>query len=171
MKNIRRILSIILALSVMAGILVVSVSAADASDELVYTCLGDSIAAGFGTTGYQSQRIPAPNAYHSLVVESLGARLINFGSAGFRTNEMRYILDPEYNVRDKEYETGLEALGIREFQLDEIRDDMINAIKSSDIITIELGANDCFTGYTATLGEIRRSNYFTNLKEYFASNE
>lgn len=171
-KTLRKIISIVLSVTILVGVFAVSVSAVDAADdELIYTCLGDSIAAGFGTTGYQSHRIPAPNAYHSLVAEGIGARLINFGSAGFRTNEMRYILDDEYTVRDSAYETGLEALGIKEFQLDEIRDDMKNAIAQSDVITIELGANDCFTGYTATLGEIRRSNYFTEIKELFAESE
>ena len=168
----KKSLACLVALTMFVCVFVVSGYAAEQSeDAIIYTCLGDSIAAGFGTTGYQSHRIPAPNAYHSLVAESLGAQLINFGSAGFRTNEMRYILDPDYNERDTAYEIGLESLGIREFQLDEIREDMINAIKSSDLITIELGANDCFTGYTSTLGEIRRSNYFTEQKEQFANNE
>lgn len=171
MKKMKKIISVFLIISVLFAVLVQGVCASDNSDELVYTCLGDSIAAGFGTTGYLSQRIPAPNAYHTLVADQLGATLMNFGSAGFRSNEMRYILDDEYDVRDVVYETTLEALGIRDFQLDEIRDDMINAIKASDVITIELGANDCFTGYTFTLGEIRRSNYFTDLKECFASNQ
>ena len=64
----------------------------------VYTCLGDSHAAGYGTTGYVYSRIPAPNAYHSLVANAVGAKLNDYGVGGFRTHEISYMLDDNYDM-------------------------------------------------------------------------
>ncbi len=111
-----------------------------AKDKLVYTCLGDSNAAGYGTTDYVYSRIPAPNAYHSLVAEGLNAELRDFGGGGYRTFEIRYMLDPDYEM-DWAYAEICNG-DVDKDQMDVYKNDYIKAVEDADYITIQVGSND-----------------------------
>lgn len=122
----------------------------------VYTCLGDSHAAGYGTTGYVYSRIPAPNAYHSLVANAVGAKLNDYGVGGFRTHEISYMLDDNYDM-DWGYSEVSQG-DCRQYQLDEYRQDYRQAVIDADLITVQIGSND-FAGY---LGNVAMKLYTPN---------
>lgn len=137
MKKITRILVSLLLVAVLVANLGVC---SFAKDKLVYTCIGDSNSAGYGTTGYVYSRIPAPNAYHSLVANGLGAELRDFGSGGFRSFEIRYMLDPDFEM-DWNYSTICNTDVAKE-TMDSYKEDYIKAITDADYITIQVGSND-----------------------------
>lgn len=137
MKKIIRIMISLL----IAAIMVVNLGlCAFAANKPVYTCLGDSNAAGYGTTGYVYSRIPAPNAYHSLVANALNAELRDFGGGGYRTHEIRYMLDPDYEM-DWAYAEICNG-DVDKEQMDVYKADYIKAVADADYITIEVGSND-----------------------------
>ena len=143
-KFFGKAVSILLVVAMVAGMSIF----ASAEDKLVYACLGDSNAAGYRTTGYVDSRIPAPNAYHSIIAEALDAELIAGAVSGFRTDELRYMLEPDY-VLDWTYFTnplmeptlkGVRLLGtIQNCKAD---DNQIKAVEAADVITVQVGVND-----------------------------
>ena len=71
----------------------------------IYTCLGDSIAAGYTVSGIYMDPIGlgfnrVEGAYHDLVAKGLDAELYQLGTSAFRTVELRYILDGVYTDTD-----------------------------------------------------------------------
>lgn len=108
----------------------------------VYTSLGDSNAAGYATTGYIDNRLPAPEAYKTKVATGLQAELRDFGSGGYRTNEIRYMIDPDY-VMDWTYAETCQGK-VYKHQLDEYKDEYIKAVEDADVLTILIGSNDFF---------------------------
>jgi len=147
MKKLTRKL---IALAVIATMLLgMSVCAFAAEEEkLVYACLGDSNAAGYRTTGYVDSRVPAPNAYHSLIANEMGYELINGATSGFRSDELRYMLEDDY-VLDWTYFTNplMEPTlkGVRLLQnivACKADNNQVEAVEAADVITIQVGVND-----------------------------
>ena len=109
-----------------------------------YVSLGDSIAAGFGPDADDRHGFgKVPFAYHSKVAEAVGAE--NFDQLGypaFRTNELRYILDEEYEgdaamwslVSYCDAETAKGYRGMYK-----------KAIEEADLITLDIGTNDFYS--------------------------
>lgn len=141
-----------------------------------YMCIGDSIAAGCGlardgkptnfdqnaedyTKVYSNDYIylgydfaAAPNAYHSLVANELGANLLQCARSGLRAVELRYMLDGTYNDYDTDWTWGNTYFDTdgNGFGMDDM--DKLNAyvnytekIKQADLITINVGSNDVFS--------------------------
>ena len=108
MKHVRKPIALLLALVLAASLLCLPALAADAvparyARYRVYTCLGDSNAAGYAAEGYQDQPCTVtPGAYHSMVASDLGAKLNARGWGGFRSHEMRHLLDPDWEITDWE---------------------------------------------------------------------
>lgn len=81
MKHVRKPIALLLALVLAASLLCLPALAADTvparyARYRVYTCLGDSNAAGYAAEGYQDQPCTVtPGAYHSMVAGDLGAKL------------------------------------------------------------------------------------------------
>ena len=97
----KRFLRTVISLAVVALMVMnlgVFVFAEDTNSKTVYTCLGDSNAAGYGLDGYIFSRIPVDNAYHSLVANGLNAELRDYAGGGYRSHEIRYLIDPEYEL-------------------------------------------------------------------------
>lgn len=138
MKKIARIIVSLLLVTVLVANLGVC---SFAKDKPVYTCLGDSNAAGYATTGYITSRIPTPNAYHSIVANALGAELNDFGCSGFRSFEMRYILDPDFDI-PWDYATISPEADVNKESVDAYKDAYIQAVIDADHITIQIGEND-----------------------------
>lgn len=136
-KTVRIIVSILMVAILVANLGVCSF----AKDKVVYTCLGDSNAGAYGTTGYTYSRVPAPNAYHTLIANALNAELRDFGCAGFRSFEMRYLLDPDFDIAWDYAEISPEA-DIDKASIDAYKDAYIQAVVDADYITIQIGAND-----------------------------
>ena len=185
MKTSKKIISLLLVAVLMLGL---GVSAFAATEENVkqyktYLCLGDSISAGCGVPfkdvnldgydaslkywgvmyhGYNFEAVP--RAYHSLVAEAVGAKLIQGGVSGNRSVEMRYLLDGTYNDCDKNGYWGMVFFGSNGTVKDtcaklDACDKQLkakygvtfkNAVKKADLITVNLGSNDVLS-YSAML--------------------
>ena len=145
--SVRRMLSMLLAAILVFSALGVTASAATRENVQhydTYMCIGDSIAAGFYVDGDSSvgRKLEVmPNAYHSIVAEATGAKLLQFGWSAFRTVELRYMLEGERHDLD---DTWLDLFGflIRDDQLDQHRTAYLDAINQADLITVNLGSND-----------------------------
>lgn len=166
-----------------------------------YMCVGDSIAAGCGlardgkptnfdqnaedyTKVYSNDYIylgydfaAAPNAYHSLVANELGANLLQCARSGLRAVELRYMLDGTYNDYDKDCIWGntyfdTDGNGFTTADLDALNAYVkySDKIKQADLISINVGSNDVFSfALNVVLRELTKdtSNPALNaIKEY-----
>ena len=103
-------------------------------------------------------------AYHSIVAKSVGAStLYPLGYSGTRTTEVRAVLDPSYKgdeylfsyglvnnytVREDgsiDYYTPSKEADWNNRSYDFVREKYLNAIRNSDLITLNLGSNDIMT--------------------------
>lgn len=159
----RRILPLLLALVLS---LTACIPAFAASNKVKHydtvTVLGDSIAAGFSLPDYvkksgngenlvSKQRIEG--SYAAIVADAVGAEKLNMlAQPGFRTEEVHMMLDPSYTSdRAKNNQLGQQARIVggaknapdySEESLAKQRDEYRNAVKSSDLVILDIGAND-----------------------------
>lgn len=145
MKNTKRILSLVLVIAIAFTFCAPVFADAEYEQYDVYTCLGDSVAAGYGTTGYCVPPLCAqqPNAYHTLLANALGAELRQFGWGGFRSHEIRHMIDPEYAISDWHYADNCAGF-VHEEDLAAKQEDYIKGVTDADIITVNIGSNDLF---------------------------
>ena len=145
MKKISRFLAILLVVAMMA-----SFTAAFAMDKgqhkqfKTYTCIGDSIAAGYTVDGIGEAVAftRVEGAYHDLLAKMVDANLIQLACSAFRTVELRYMIDGVYTDDD-----GLWGMvwGKHTFSteaLDTFTGTLMSSLKASDLVTINLGSND-----------------------------
>lgn len=103
--------------------------------------LGDSEASGFTDYGDEmSEFTYVPDSYAAYVAEELGAELIPMACPGFRTIELRYMLDDSYRPDDKYLFTEVPRTPVDEIVAKSPA--MRQAIKDSDLIMIGIGGND-----------------------------
>lgn len=164
MKHVRNPIALLLALVLAASLLCLPALAADTvparyARYRVYTCLGDSNAAGYAAEGYQDQPCTVtPGAYHSMVAGDLGAKLNARGWGGFRSHEMRHLLDPDWEITDWEYADNCAGY-VQYNDLESRRDIYIQAVEEADIITVNIGSNDILGN---PLGQAMREMYNTD---------
>lgn len=164
MKHVRKPIALLLALVLAASLLCLPALAADTvparyARYRVYTCLGDSNAAGYAAEGYQDQPCTVtPGAYHSMVAGDLGAKLNARGWGGFRSHEMRHLLDPDWEITDWEYADNCAGY-VQYNDLESRRDIYIQAVEEADIITVNIGSNDILGN---PLGQAMREMYNTD---------
>lgn len=152
MKRAKKAISLCLVLVLSLGLLCMGTSAADISNVKqygTYTCLGDSNAAGYALADYTDICTRTPGAYHDLIADAVGATLLPFGWGGFRTHEIRHMLDPDFEITDWSYADNC-AGKVHKEDLDSRKDAYIQATADADLITLNVGANDIFG---AALGE------------------
>ena len=147
MKYTKRILSFALVLVMVFALCAPALADAQKKYEpyKVYTCLGDSVAAGYGTTDYAVPPLCAqqPNAYHTLLANALGAELRQFGWGGFRSHEIRHMIDPSYEITDWHYADNCAGF-VHEADLAAKQADYIKGVEDADILTGNIGSNDLF---------------------------
>ncbi len=97
-----RLLALLLAVVMLGGLLIVGAQAANMSNVKQYkhyVCIGDSIAAGYGSYGRDVRGFEiVPAAYHSLVANATGASVASLAHTGMRTVEVRWLLDDTYSA-------------------------------------------------------------------------
>ena len=92
-------LSLILVLSLVA--VPVSASTTDPAPYDTYVSLGDSIPAGYGPYNYAIKGFArVDKAYPAIVADNAAKEFIPLGRTGFRTAELRYMLDHSYEGDD-----------------------------------------------------------------------
>ena len=145
MKHVRKPIALLLALVLAASLLCLPALAADTVPARYaryrgYTCLGDSNAAGYAAEGYKDQPCTVtPGAYHSMVAGDLGAKLNARGWGGFRSHEMRHLLDPDLEITDWEYADNCAGY-VQYNDLESRRDIYIQAVEEADLITVNIGS-------------------------------
>ena len=109
-----------------------------------YTCLGDSIATGLNYDHLDASTTfeETPGSYHSIIRQAAGAKLHQYAFSGNSTKETRYIFEPDYELDEYCF---WDIVGVTAEQIDGMRPDIIEAVRNSDLITINLGSNDVFT--------------------------
>lgn len=143
MKTVNRTIALFIALILVSG----SFMCFAANSEKQYheyekvMLLGDSEASGFTDYGDEmSEFTYVPDSYAAYVANELGAELIPMACPGFRTIELRYMLDDSYRPDDKYLFTEVPRTPTDEIIAKSPA--MRQAIKESDLIMIGIGGND-----------------------------
>ena len=140
MKTVRSILSILLALAMLASLGTSFAAAKDYSGYEYYVSLGDSIANGIGENNVENKYMHrTPGAYPDRIAKATGAYLSQLGCGGMRTVELRACLEDDYVMPD-EY-----ANNFTRSKVAEIRHFYRPAVAAADLITLNIGANDIAT--------------------------
>ena len=100
-----RLLALLLAVVMLGGLFVMGAHAANATNVKQYkhyVCIGDSIAAGYGSYARDVRGFEiVPAAYHSHVANATGATVASLAHTGMRTVEVRWLLDDAYSASDE----------------------------------------------------------------------
>ena len=162
----KRFISLLLAVVLVLGLLTVAASAA--TPETVqhydtYTCLGDSIAAGYGLKTYP---IPEPDILDGTRVEGSYADLLgkavdcktyyNSAHCGNRAIDIDWLLDLDATGDDLtipmlasamnlDIASSEEAIATSMAALQQLRLDTIKSVEEADLITLNVGNNDTLT--------------------------
>lgn len=104
-----------------------------------YTVLGDSIPAGYGPYNYEHKgyaRIPV--SYPALVADQVAENMIPLARTGFRTVELRYMLEDDFEGDEYLFRIGKTSVE----DVYRHRPEYRTAIAGSDLVTLEIGSND-----------------------------
>jgi len=111
----------------------------------VYTSFGDSIpsCADWEPDAYTNLRFEEKEGtYPALIKNYLGAKHNSWSYGGFTTRELCYMLDANYELDEYAFMfTGKKC----KTEIDEKREYIKKDIEESDVITINIGANDIFS--------------------------
>lgn len=159
MKFMKKFIAVLMALMLLSGSCVCL--AADSEKQYhkydKVLLLGDSEASGFKDYTYvMTEFTRVDNSYAALIADELGGELIPMACPGFRTVELRYMLDDEYEGDDYLFSA------VPHHSPEEIiakKDDMRQAIKDADLITIGIGGND----WGAYLGWVQEDTLAANI--------
>ena len=159
-KTKKRLISLMLVLTMAVGLLGVNVFAfeAPAQAETVYetyTVLGDSIPTGYGIVKDADGKYWSPhgkyvsNSYPAIVEQELGVKNFNIQCrSGFRTVEALRMIDPSVVDEWTEDELAFSDFMLKyldqmdETEIAELQAVAYDQIKNSDLITINLANND-----------------------------
>ena len=143
MKIMNKAIAVLLALVLISGTFVCF--AADGEKQYhkyeKVMLLGDSQNSGF--SDYRdifSEYTRVDDSFAAYVADDLGAELLPYACPGFRTIELRYLLDDTYRPDDKYLFAAVPTTPMEEFvrRAPELR----NGIAESDLIMIGIGGND-----------------------------
>ena len=137
------------------------------ANDFHYVALGDSCGAGVGLPAYM-ERVQETGqkwiaaeviegSYPALVAETLDAGTFDqYHFPGARTADIRYLLDA--NFRADWVLTGQSAYlsegVVSKENLDAYRDEVLAAIQDADLITLDVGINDCWLPVIAAIYDI-----------------
>ena len=153
MKIIKKAIAVLLTLALLSGTFVCF--AADGEKQYhkydKYLLLGDSEASGFRDYQYRMTEFTfAPDSYSDFIAQELGAELIPMACPGFRTVELRHVLEDDYVVKDNYLYSAVPHHEPHEIEakIPEIRQAIIDA----DLITLGIGGNDwgAYLGWVMT---------------------
>lgn len=164
-RTIRKALAIILTLVMLSGTFV-SLAAVELNQEAAdkhygqyenYLLLGDSVASGyrdvvtdrdqqFNTENYESTYYRVPGSYADIITSSIieSNEMISFAGPGYRTIEIRYMLEDEYAATcEDEYLFYCSNVNVHGYAgAEHFRQGYKEAVKNADLITLGVGGND-----------------------------
>ncbi len=160
-KTMKRIVSVVLALTMMGTMLSVFASAATASDVQrydVYVNLGDSIASGFGlSTDDKTPKTCVQGSYGARVAAAVQAQeYYPYAQRGFRTAEVRALLDDSYtgdsltnSVEVRDASAGY----TNKDSLARQKEDYKQAVAKAKLVTLDVGFNDIWLPMTHVINQ------------------
>ena len=148
-KMLKSVLAVLLALTMVLGAALsggaaVCASAASPYAGKKYVSFGDSNATGYGLgrSNYRGFEYGySKSAYPNVLAKKLGAKLTPLSRNGFRTTELRYMLD--YSFAGDSELFGF-CVGTTRKILDSYRPVCQKEAAAAALITIHVGGNDCF---------------------------
>ena len=155
-RFIKKTVAVLMTVALLAGMLVMGVSA----EKTYYTyekyvLLGDSVASGHDDILYApTEFIRVEGSYSDLVADALGAELIPMACPGFRTIEMRYMLEDDYDYDDAFMFHDTADPDVMKARIPEYRQNIAEA----DLITLGVGGNDFGTMLTWLVADIMEEN-------------
>lgn len=168
-----------LALVMMVTVFATAASAATASTVRkysVYLNLGDSIAAGYSMPNYSTskRKVSVKGSYGQLLSKDILAdTYYPYAQQGFRTSEIRMLLDNSYNgddLTDDEVKTATGGYATKA-KLKKQRTQYQNAVKKADLITLDIGFNDVWLPLVSASNEniiMKPAAYTKAALTYFA---
>ncbi|MBQ8926237.1 MAG: hypothetical protein IJ051_08280 [Clostridia bacterium] len=119
-----------------------------------YAVLGDSIPTGYMMPGYQyagRKKVlwpVVPNSYPTYVAKGVGAKnTYMLAHSGYRTADLRRVLDPDFAgdyFNARRLPKQADTYAVDQEGLEKLRKGVIKYLKKSDLITLQIGANDSF---------------------------
>lgn len=143
MKNLKKALAVLLTLVLVSGSFMCFALDSEKQyfDYDKVLLLGDSQASGHTDYEYKNTEfVRIDDSYGAYVADDLGAELIPFACPGFRTIELRYMLDDNYRPDDK-YLFSANLEDPPEKIIARIPA-MQQAVKDADVIIVCIGGND-----------------------------
>ena len=156
--------------AILAALLLVSVSPLVCADNAAadgfeyYFCIGDSITSGkYGDMSgmYKDECGWIQNSYPQLICENVGladnSKRYMGAHAGWRTNEVIYLLDDDYSPDESLLNSAWTKYwgGFDLQYLTNLRPAYREALSKADLITIYLGSNDVISNYNLAISEVR----------------
>lgn len=141
-KTFKRILAVILALTVLSGMAVCFAAEKEKEyfDYGTYVLLGDSVASGYNDVEYVfSEFTRVENSYSDFVADDLGVELIPLACPGFRTLELRHMLEEDFPVEDGYLFTGSHTSNE---EIEAMRPYFQESVANAGLITLGIGGND-----------------------------
>ena len=167
MRKTRKFLAALLAMVMAMSVFCLTAFAGEKKTYTAYTFFGDSVTAAAGLPSYYTFFVYNPEtgkyegtaegqrvlgSYPDLVAQGVGINnglenYYNESHSGWRTSEVRELLDPDYYNDDGEVAKALSLAmangkAIADPQNPELREDVREEIAASDLITLDLGSND-----------------------------
>ena len=168
-KFIKKTLAVMLVITMMACMFAGSVSAYEKKyeDYGSYVLLGDSVASGWSDVEKRETRfVRVEGSYGAFIADDLGVEYHPMACIGFRTVEMRYIFEDDYEPdRFLFYSIDDEEMAWR---IPEIR----KAVSEAGLVTLNVGGNDwgSFLGWHVfeemDKFENKNQEFMTKAKEY-----
>ena len=161
MKNLKKILAVTLSLIVAFSSLIFTVNASEKQyfNYNKVLLLGDSEASGFTDYGNEfSEFTRVDDSYAAYVADYFGAEFVPMACPGFRTMELRCMIDDSYYPAEDPY-LFKKVPHTSEADIMAKAPEMRKAIKESDLIIIGIGGND----WGAYLGWVQEDTLAANI--------
>lgn len=141
-KTIKKITALALVFALLASLSVCF--AADGEKEYfdygTYVLLGDSVASGYNDVEYvDSEFKRVENSYSDFVADDLGVELIPLACPGFRTLELRHLLEDDFPVEDGYLFHGSHTSNA---EIEAMAPYFRESIANAGLITLGIGGND-----------------------------
>ena len=119
-----------------------------------YAVLGDSVPTGYMLPGYKfagRKKVlwpVVPNSYPTFVAKGVKAKnTYMLAHSGYRTADLRRVLDPDFAgdyFNGRRLPTDPDSMVVNQADLEKLRKGVIKYLKKSDLVTLQIGANDSF---------------------------
>ncbi|HIU69806.1 MAG TPA: S-layer homology domain-containing protein [Candidatus Scubalenecus merdavium] len=144
-KRLRSLLCALLAMTMLSSTVVCFAQDSETGkkyhDYGTYVLLGDSVAAGYSdVTPIDCEFKRVDTSYGAIVADTIGAELIPMACPGFRTIEMRYMFEDDYEGDDYLFHDASDP-ELMESRIPAFR----QAVADAGLITLGLGGNDVGT--------------------------